>query len=229
MLFPNPATIQRNDDEDAYATEVPLGSLTKRFYFPVILLSSLVQVFDKAQVLRMPGLETGAADVFRTFVNKLAHICDSAKGGDKVTAFGILQLGSIQYYFTSNRRDEEDYQRTSQYITGILNTLGRVRDAETYSRTGNEASLPVFLPLLRTIIRFNQNRIRGYICHMRDNLEFCVRFVREIQSNEGSAFSPLITVVCVLSDFEFRSRSNGAAKFGGPTDPSQLASGCVRS
>jgi hypothetical protein len=134
----------------------------------------------------MPDLETAPADLFKTFVNKLGHICDSAKGGDNVTAFAILQLGTIQYYFTSNQRDEEGYRLTSRYITDILNTLGRVRDDQIRSQL-------VFLRLLRMIIQFNQSRIQGYICHMRDQLDFCIRFVRGDQSDEGE-LSTIITV-----------------------------------
>jgi hypothetical protein len=181
----------------------------------------LVQVFKKAQALRMPDLETAPADVFKTFVNKLGHICDSAKGGDKVTAFAILQLGTIQYYFTSNWRDEEDYQRTSHYITDILNTLGRVRDDETYSRNGSEGDLPLFLRLLRMIIRFNQSRIKGYICRMRGKLDFCIKFVQKDRSDEGE-LSTIIAVYLFSLTLEFLSRSIGAAKFGGYKTPAQL-------
>ena len=196
MLFPLPATMTemvRDDKDDCVSVaEVPLGAaLNKRFYLPLVLHSSLVRVLRKGQAgaLRMPELETALADAditYKTFVNKLAHICDSAKGGHKVTAFAVLQLGTVRYYFTSNNRDEEDYQRTAHYITGVIDVLGRARDDELQIHNGSPIEeRPVFLRLLRTIIGFNQSRIKGYICHMRRNLDFCVKIVRNDKSEEG--------------------------------------------
>ncbi|KAK4148956.1 hypothetical protein C8A00DRAFT_38459 [Chaetomidium leptoderma] len=146
----------------------------------------------------MSDLETAPADVFKTFVNKLGHICDNAKGGKKVTAFAILQLGTIQYYFTSNQRDEEDYRRTSSYITSILNTLDQMRDDETLSRNASDGRLP---RLLRMIIRFNQSRIKGYICRMREELDFCINFVRGDRSNEGQAVLQSLEYLKPLLEF----------------------------
>lgn len=187
MALPNLGTIEGPGNEGLPANnEVSLGaSLSRRFYLPLVFLSSLVRLFRTENELRVPDLETAPADVFKTFVNKLGHICDSAKGGDTVTAFAILQLGTIQYYFTSNQRDEEDYQRTSQYITDVLKELDRVRDDELFSRNAGDGRLPVCLQLLRMIIRFNQSRIKGYICRMREELDFCINFVREDRSDEG--------------------------------------------
>ena len=183
---------------------VPLEpSLTRRFYYSLIFLSSLGRVFKAARTLRMPDLDAAPADVFKTFVNKLGHICDSAKGGNKVTAFAILQLGTIQYYFTSNQRDGEGYQSTAQYIVDILNTLGGVRDDEIHSPNGSEGGLPVFKRLLRMIISFNKSRIKGYICHMRDELDFCIQFARGDQSDQGELplTTQLYSLFSVLSNF----------------------------
>ncbi len=184
MAVPDPAIIEEADPANS---PVPLEpGLTRRFYYSLILLSSLVRVFKAQQgALRMPDLETAPADLFKTFVNKLGHICDSAKGGGKVTAFAILQLGTIRYYFTSNQRDEESYQFTARHITDILNTLGRARDDEIYSPNGSEESLLVFRRLLRMIISFNQSRIKGYICRMRNELDFCIEFARGDLSDQG--------------------------------------------
>ena len=183
MAFPDPAIIE---GAGGGGSPVPLEpGLTRRFYYPLILLSSLVRVFKAKRALRMPDLETAPADLFKTFVNKLGHICDSAKGGEKVTAFAILQLGTIQYYFTSNQRDEEGYQFTAQYITDILNTLGGARDDEIYRPNGSDESLLVFGRLLRMIIGFNQSRIKGYVCRMGNELDFCTNFARGDLSDQG--------------------------------------------
>ncbi len=177
--------VDDNDDDDG-PMDVALGSnLSKRFYLPLILLVALGRVFRKANALRLPELETAPVDLFRTFVNKLAHICDSAKGGDKVTAFAIMQLGTVRYYFTSNWRDEEDYQRTTYYVTDVLNLLGQAQDSEVRNADGNEAHSLLFRRLLRLVIQFNQSRIKGYVCHMRDKLDFCIEFAQQEGSDDG--------------------------------------------
>ncbi|KAK4442344.1 hypothetical protein QBC34DRAFT_499728 [Podospora aff. communis PSN243] len=174
-------------DEDVTGLQpIPLvGSYNRRFYFPLILLASLRKTFQKSQSLRMPNAENAPPDVLKGFINKLGHICDSRKGGETVTAFAILQQGTIQYCFTSNKRDEEDYQRTTHYITGILNILGEASDDEIVGSNGQLGSLPVFLRLLRSIIEFNQSRIKGYISRISEALDTCIDSVERDQSNEG--------------------------------------------
>jgi hypothetical protein len=172
--------------EESFPTAIPLGArLTTRFYLLLILHTSLKTIFKTA--LRLPEIETVPTNGFRAFVSKLAHICDSAKGREKATAFAVLQLGTIRYYFTSNERDEEDYQRTSHYVAGILNILGTAGDDEVRSRGENDGSLPIFSRLLRNIIAFNQSRIKGYIGNMVKKIDFCIDAVRRDVSAEGTA------------------------------------------
>jgi len=174
------------EKEEKFPAVIPLGAkLTTRFYLLLILHTSLKTIFQKAQALRLPEIETVPTDVFRAFVNKLAHICDSAKGREKATAFGVLQLGTIRYYFTSNQRDEEDYQRTSHYVAGILNILGMATDDEIQRHGENVGSLPIFSRLLRSIIAFNQSRIKGYMGRMVEKIDLCIESARGDLSPEG--------------------------------------------
>jgi hypothetical protein len=171
------------------AIALPAGFST-RFYLLLVLHVSLKRVFKKAKRLQIPERETATPDIFgfRTFVNKLGHICDSAKDGEKITAFAVLQFGTIRYYFTSNHRDEEDYQRTSHYVAGILRTLGAVDDDQVRSEDGPDYShLPVFSQLLRTIIEFNQSRIKGYIWEILGKIEHCIESTQQDLSNQGTS------------------------------------------
>ncbi|KAK0644662.1 hypothetical protein B0T16DRAFT_448241 [Cercophora newfieldiana] len=182
MTEPDDVGYENNDSP----TGIPLGAkLTTRFYLLLILHESLKKIFKKAEALRMPDIETVPTDVFKTFVNKLAHICDSAKGGEKATAFVVMQLGTIRYYFTSNKRDKEDYQRTSLYVTGILKSLGQATDDEVRSQDGNDGSLPIFSDILRRIIGFNQSRITGYIGRMSEKIDACIDSAQQDPSPEG--------------------------------------------
>lgn len=167
------------------------ASLTRRLFLPIVLLQSLLKVFKKEKSIRvLDDPEAVPRDNYETFVNKLGHICDSAKGGDKVTSFAILQLGVIQYYFTSNHRDEEDYERTSDYITDILTTLGSATEDEVARRPPNGTPSAVFQSLLRKILRFNQSRIKGYIFTLKKALEFCINFASDDSSEDGEHGPP---------------------------------------
>lgn len=162
------------------------ASLTRRLFLPIILLQSLLRVFKKEKSIRvLDDPEAVPRDNYETFVNKLGHICDSSKGGEKVTAFAILQLGVIQYYFTSNHRDEEDYERTSDYITDILKTLGDAAEDEVTRRPPGGIPSAVFQSLLCKILRFNQSRIKGYIFALKKALGFCITFARDDSTEDG--------------------------------------------
>ena len=174
-------------------------SINRRFFLPVILLKSLLKVFKKEKSIRvLEDPRTVPLDVFETFVNKLGHICDSAKGGKKVTAFAVLQLGVIQYYFSSNERDEEDYQRTSHYITDVLQTLGEASGEEIARRQENASPSAVFLRLLRKIIGFNEGRISGYLFRMSENLDFCISITRGDSSEDGQFLDRMPTYLRFL-------------------------------
>lgn len=181
-----PASKETPDDPSKLS-----ASLTRRLFLPIVLLQSLLKVFKKEKSIRVLGsAEEVPRDNYETFVNKLGHICDSAKGGDKVTAVTILQLGVIQYYFTSNHRDEEDYERTSDYITDILKTLGNAAEDEIARRPPGGAPSAVFQGLLRKILRFNQSRIKGYIFALKKALGFCISFSRDDSSEDGEYGPP---------------------------------------
>ncbi|KAK1826806.1 hypothetical protein QBC39DRAFT_363484 [Podospora conica] len=192
-------------------------SLTRRFFLPIILLKSLLKVFKKEKSIRVlddPKAVNARVDTYETYVNKLAHICDCAKGGKNVSAFAILQLGVIQYYFTSNDRDEEEYEQTSDYITDVLNTLGKATDEEVASRSTNSVPSAVFRRLLQKILHFNLSRIKGYIYSMKKHLGFCIKVTKEDPSKDARA---------ILEDLE---RLQTLLQFAaGETTPDQFVDG----
>lgn len=60
--------------------------------------------------------------------------------------------------------------------------LGEVRDDEVGGcHGGRDESLPVFAELLRSIIGFNQSRVKGYMFAVAENLEFCIEFLQRTE------------------------------------------------
>ncbi|KAK3312954.1 hypothetical protein B0H66DRAFT_383629 [Apodospora peruviana] len=149
---------------------VPLSaSVSKRFYEAVIFLYCLIAVNFKNKTTKTPDLETTSGkspkDEFFCFVNKLGQICDSQRGGDTITAFAILQPGSIEYRFASNNRDQQSLDKVKAYITDIITTLGQTPDAGL-----GEA----FQQILGMVLAFNRPRIGIYITAMNMEFEFCI-------------------------------------------------------
>lgn len=92
------------------------GRLLRRFYEAVKFEETLIQACteDPNSLGRAPvDIEHGAEQAFRSFVNKLAHVSDTHKGGSTVTAVGVLQefdsihflVGSMSEFRRRNRRN----------------------------------------------------------------------------------------------------------------------------
>ncbi|KAK4187669.1 hypothetical protein QBC35DRAFT_463654 [Podospora australis] len=169
-------------------------SRSKRFYEPLILLYCLGIVLGKTpsgnQTIESDNiLEKSPKGIFECFVNKLSQICDSIHGstGATVTSFAVLQTGSIEYRFASNRRDDHSLADTARYVTRILDTLGQASDHDiTLANRREDARL--FSTVIREILAFNRPRLTHYIAsELVPNLEFCINVCAELGSDEDVA------------------------------------------
>ena len=147
----------------------PPPSISARFYEPVILLKALVKVNHDEGTVKEPDLEsdTGKSprDAFFCFVNKLGQICRNKTGPDAVTAFAVLQPGSIEYRFASNKRTLDELEQVKAYITDVLKTLGQTPDADLKSISHR---------VLQKILGFNRAMVVVYIKLLHSKLDFCI-------------------------------------------------------
>lgn len=155
-------------------------SLRKRFYEPVILLDALRGVYKRDKSLAEPDLESSTGkslkQTYFCFLNKLSQICDSQKNqdfGKTVSAIVVLDPGSIEYRFASNRRDSRELGTAKEYLTDILNVLGHVGDEEINDRA---FMATVSSGILRKVLAFNRARIEVYLEDLveTDQLDFCI-------------------------------------------------------
>jgi len=172
---------------------IPLSpSLRRRFYEPVILLHCLTFAYVNGQATETAGSETSLPtsrkQTILCFVNKLAHICDSRKGGKTVTAFAVLQPGSIEYRFGSNERKPAELAKVRTYITGILTTLGNASRENIRNAAGNSEN-PIFCQIFSRIIIFNRPRIESYARVLLRQLPFCIDEVENDDSDECTLLS----------------------------------------
>lgn len=169
---------------------VPLTpSLRKRFYEAVILLSCVTAAYIKGRMTELAESEPSAPrsrkQSYFVFVNKLAQICDSKRGGDTVTAFAILQPNDVQYRFASNKRSAGDLKKVQTYITDILTILGKASNEDIRKAIWNR-QIPIFSVILQKIIKFNRRRLVTYIKEIANHSGSCIEGARNETATEGS-------------------------------------------
>lgn len=159
--------------------DLPLApSRRKRLYEPVILLDALLSIYHGESKVTEPDLESttgkSAKQIFFCFVSKLSQICDSEPKqilGKSVTAFAVLDPGTIEYRFASNQRDEYELNTARDYVTVILDILSAVTDDQLSDKAFMAG---VFSRILRRILAFNRPRIEMYIEELNSRLDFCI-------------------------------------------------------
>ncbi|KAK5661878.1 hypothetical protein OQA88_9986 [Cercophora sp. LCS_1] len=164
----------------------PLGtveltaSLRKRLYEPVVLLSCLTTAYIEAGRTEIAEPEsTSRQESYFVFVNKLAQICDSKRGGDTVTAFAVLQPNSVEYRFASNGRKASELKKVKAYITDILTVLDRAPQRDiALAATKHKGSL--FSDVLVKIIVFNRRRLECYIRALQADVSKCIQDASEV-------------------------------------------------
>jgi hypothetical protein len=154
-------------------TRVPIQlsyKFANRFYGPILLLHGLNVACIHNQPVHFPDVlldaEQSPKQAFHDFVNKLAQLCDIKRGGETVTAFTVLEFPDhIQYRFTSNHRESEDFSLTQRFVTSILNALGRAERHELQDMTST---------ILRTFLPFTRPRVEAYVNLLKKQTIICI-------------------------------------------------------
>lgn len=165
------------------------SKLINRFYEPIVLLWSLNDACIHNRPSKNPELTSEISRSnkhdFHHFVNKLAQLCDSERGGDTVTAFVVLEYPDhIEYRFTSNQRRIEEFDRTKHYTASLLQLLGNAEKQELPS---------VSLSVLRVSLSFNRSRVSYYVNTLKKEASFCISACEKESTNEGER----IPKICV--------------------------------
>jgi len=146
----------------------------RNFFPPLLLLESIHQSCNQRTLPKAadtpPNPNQGPEEKFRTFVNKLAHICDYRPKGDTVTALAVLlDNGRVLYLFASNRRGRQNLIKTKADLTSLLNILKENLEAET--RLPDRALAD---RLLRQVLLLNTVRVQGYLSALSTDLKSCI-------------------------------------------------------
>jgi hypothetical protein len=155
------------------------AKLAKRFYEPIFLLKALNATCDKKRSDApdpSPDMTQSPKHTFQWFVNTLAQLCDSGKGGKTVTAFTVLKHPNhIEYRFTSNQRGTEEFIQAQDFTLSILNILGSMQEQEKQS---------VISDILRRSLSFSRSRVTVELKLLKTRAEECIRACKLEETDE---------------------------------------------
>ncbi|KAK1505495.1 hypothetical protein CABS01_00963 [Colletotrichum abscissum] len=143
------------------------------FYEPIVLEQGLQVACRAGQDVfnGTPKVENDSLasqfQVFRSFVEKLAQVCDNERGGQTVTSFTVLEgEDGPEYVFGSNHRDADELSETQQFAEDLLTLVGK-------NPTGLKPK-PLAKQVLWKILLFNLPRLDIYLNNVGKHLDACI-------------------------------------------------------
>ncbi|KAF5688952.1 hypothetical protein FCIRC_1582 [Fusarium circinatum] len=148
----------------------------RRLYEPIVLYKALTEITHEQGALRpaeAPERPRTEEERYHHFLNKLASICDSTKGGRTVTSIAVLdEEERYKYVFACNQIFDGDLDDTRDLLTTVLTSLC---DFHTFPL---ERKKTVESEILKKILSFNSSRINCYLNALKaknivECLEYC--------------------------------------------------------
>lgn len=118
-----------------------------------------------------PNPNQSPEEMFHTFVNKLAQICDFEPKGGTITALAVIWNNArICYVLASNRRGTGALKNARAGLKAALDILKSNLEART------KASDEVMeRRLMEEILRRNNVRVRSYLNSLSKELQICIK------------------------------------------------------
>jgi hypothetical protein len=166
----------------AAATPVPMSPTVERqFYESQLLLFVLDRVRgDHTKRQNYHGeLDQDATELRRSFLNKLAYICDFNTGGSTVTALALQKTyqGAI-FWLAAN---ETVKPKVTSFLREVLQILKTVKD----NRPSKKA---IETQLLEHIVSFNEKRLEYYWSGLQINLSLCIERLGKLEGSISKLF-----------------------------------------
>lgn len=166
----------------AAATPVPISpAIERQFYESQLLLHALEKVRGehKKRQNYHGELDQDETELRRSFVDKLAYICDFKKGGSTVTALALQKTyQGVTFWISAN---ETIKPKVIEFLQTILQVLKNVDSAP---RKATETLL------LGLIVPFNEERLYYYWTALKRVLPQCMERLDSLGSSAGM-LSPL--------------------------------------
>ncbi|KAF4995884.1 hypothetical protein FGRMN_4841 [Fusarium graminum] len=146
----------------------------RRLYESIVMYKALTDFTHEKGALRSAEATPRALNdqqMYHLYVNKLASICDSERGGRTVTSITILEEeDNFVYVFGCNQVSSRDLDGTKEFITTILKKLSGAHNLGPEEKRGVEKDV------LKIILAFNSPRISCYLNALKKNVAECLEY-----------------------------------------------------
>ena len=160
----------------AAATPVPISAVVERQFFESQLLLYVLENIRGEHKKRQNyhgELDQDETELRRSFVDKLAYICDFRKGGSTVTALALQRTNQgVIFWLAAN---ETVKAKVILFLRNILELLKKVELGASRKTTETQ--------LLVSIVPFNSERIDYYWKALERELSLCIE---RLEALEGS-------------------------------------------
>jgi hypothetical protein len=160
----------------AAATPVPISPIVERqFYESQLLLYMLGKVRGEHQKRQNyhGELDQDETELRRSFVDKLAYICDFKKGGSTVTALALQKTYQVVIFWLA--ANETVKPKVIEFLRRVLQILKKV-EAEA-SRKATETRL------LALMVPFNKDRLDYYWSALLKDRPLCVEHLEVLEGS----------------------------------------------
>jgi hypothetical protein len=165
----------------AAATPIPISPIIERqFYESQLLLYVLEKVRGehKKRQNYHGELDQDETELRRSFVDKLAYICDFKKGGSTVTALALQKTNQgVVFWLAANETVES---KVVAFLSQVLRLLKKVEGSA--SRKATETKL------LALIVPFNKERLDYYWSALLKYLPLCIERLEVLESSNSELF-----------------------------------------
>ncbi len=179
----------------AAATPVPISlPVERRFYESQLLLYVLEKVRgDHSKRQNYHGeLDQDATELRRSFVDKLAYICDFKKGGSTVTALALQKTHQgVTFWLAANDTVKPNVK---VFLQEILNLLKNIEVSATRDA--------IEMQILTKIVAFNVHRLDYYWSALSNNLDLCVERLELLEVSTSKFFFEIITTNVQTQELE---------------------------
>ena len=161
----------------AASAPVPVSPVVERqFYESQLLLYVLEKVRGehKKRQNYHGELDQGETELRRSFVDKLAYICDFKKGGNTVTALALQKTyQGVTFWIAAN---ETVKPKVLEFLQRVLQSL---KNAGGISRES------IAMQLLALVVSFNLERLDYYWSALKNDLPLCIERLNKLESSAG--------------------------------------------
>lgn len=169
----------------AAATPVPISPTVERqFYESQLLLHVLEKVRGehKKRQNYHGELDQDETELRRSFVDKLAYICDFKKGGSTVTALALQKTyQGVTFWVAAN---ETIKPKVIEFLQQILLLL---KNVDSIPREDIETQLQAL------VVLFNRERLDYYWSALERDLPLCMERLEDLEGSAGK-LSPRLTL-----------------------------------